>query len=365
MTSKTHILNYSPFGVLLQNRNFTSERYRYGFQGQERDDEIAGNGNSYTAEFWQYDPRLGRRWNVDPKFRNYPHLSPYACFNNNPILYADLKGLEGEPKTDVVKKGEGAWSVAQRNNITTDQLVKWNPDIFPEGLKSGTYMLHPGQQLNVSDPNLANEATTNSNIVDQNPLGNDQAQVNSSISTINGVLSISVSAIEAMGGLDKASKILESGKFQMVYNGQTKTWKLNFNGNQYVDVEVVQGGKDAFRAKASQGIKVLKVVKTAGVAFSIIGVMVSGYDIYQTVQSGEEVSGKQAADAAMAVYAFVPGYGWIISGVYFLADTTIGIDNLMYWFNASMKGWEENAKDPNGDGFYLTKKHWVIEDEYV
>src|SRR5690606_18721571 len=40
--------------------------YKYGFNGQEKDNEVYGDGNSYTAEFWQYDPRLGRRWNVDP-----------------------------------------------------------------------------------------------------------------------------------------------------------------------------------------------------------------------------------------------------------------------------------------------------------
>jgi len=33
--------------------------YRYSFNGQEKDDEVSGNGNSYTATHWQYDPRLG------------------------------------------------------------------------------------------------------------------------------------------------------------------------------------------------------------------------------------------------------------------------------------------------------------------
>lgn len=37
--------------------------YRYAFNGQERDDEIAGQGNIMTAEYWEYDARLGRRWN--------------------------------------------------------------------------------------------------------------------------------------------------------------------------------------------------------------------------------------------------------------------------------------------------------------
>jgi len=35
--------------------------YRYGFNGQEKSDEIKGEGNSYTALFWEYDPRIGRR----------------------------------------------------------------------------------------------------------------------------------------------------------------------------------------------------------------------------------------------------------------------------------------------------------------
>lgn len=56
----------------------------------EKDDEIAGGGNSYTAEFWQYDSRLGRRWNLDPKPN--PSISDYATFANNPIMYIDPFG---------------------------------------------------------------------------------------------------------------------------------------------------------------------------------------------------------------------------------------------------------------------------------
>lgn len=74
--------------------------YRYGFGGQEKDNEIYGPGNSYTAEFWQYDPRLGRRWNIDPMSFKYPWQSPYVAFNNNPIFYNDPLGLEGEEPKD-------------------------------------------------------------------------------------------------------------------------------------------------------------------------------------------------------------------------------------------------------------------------
>jgi len=69
--------------------------YRFGFNGQERDDEVAGGGNIMSAEFWEYDARLGRRWNLDPVV--YAWQSGYVCFNNSPIFFYDYYGLEGEP----------------------------------------------------------------------------------------------------------------------------------------------------------------------------------------------------------------------------------------------------------------------------
>ena len=64
--------------------------YGFAFNGQEKDDEVSGAGNTMTAEFWQYDIRLGRRWNRDPKPN--PSVSDYACFANNPIWFTDILG---------------------------------------------------------------------------------------------------------------------------------------------------------------------------------------------------------------------------------------------------------------------------------
>ncbi|MDA3891191.1 MAG: hypothetical protein PF517_05950, partial [Salinivirgaceae bacterium] len=58
--------DYYPFGMISRSVNPNRE-YRFGFGGQEKDDEITGNsGTHYTAAFWEYDTRIGRRWNVDP-----------------------------------------------------------------------------------------------------------------------------------------------------------------------------------------------------------------------------------------------------------------------------------------------------------
>ncbi|MCB9059858.1 MAG: hypothetical protein H6627_14930 [Calditrichae bacterium] len=64
--------------------------YRYGFNGQEKSLEIDQDGASMTAEFWQYDARIGRRWNVDPVIKDWE--SPYSTFSNNPILRVDPNG---------------------------------------------------------------------------------------------------------------------------------------------------------------------------------------------------------------------------------------------------------------------------------
>lgn len=76
--------------VKLEEVNGDLGGYRFGFQGQEQDDQVSGDGNSYTAEFWQYDARLGRRFNIDPK--PHPSISVYACFVNNSICFRDVKG---------------------------------------------------------------------------------------------------------------------------------------------------------------------------------------------------------------------------------------------------------------------------------
>jgi hypothetical protein len=86
---------------VLEEDNRIETAYRFGFNGQEKDNEVSGEGNSYTAEFWQYDPRLGRRFNVDPVVK--PWESPYAAFANNPIWLVDKNGADTSFKSEEAK----------------------------------------------------------------------------------------------------------------------------------------------------------------------------------------------------------------------------------------------------------------------
>ena len=78
----------------MPNRHGSSNSYRYGFQGQEKDDEVKGEGNSINFTFRMYDPRAGRFFAVDPLTRKYPHYTPYSFSGNKVIAFLELEGLE-------------------------------------------------------------------------------------------------------------------------------------------------------------------------------------------------------------------------------------------------------------------------------
>ena len=90
-------LGYEPFGSLLPGRNYSSDAYRFGFNGMEKDDEVHGaTGTSYDFGARLYDPRVGRWLSVDPLAMKNPYHSPYIGMNDNPILFADPDGMSGE-----------------------------------------------------------------------------------------------------------------------------------------------------------------------------------------------------------------------------------------------------------------------------
>lgn len=82
---------YEPsFGSVMKTRNWSASSYRYGFNGQEKVDEFSNSGNTYSAEYWEYESRIGRRFNTDPVIKYWE--SRFVCFLNNPILYSDRNG---------------------------------------------------------------------------------------------------------------------------------------------------------------------------------------------------------------------------------------------------------------------------------
>ncbi|MEO6833681.1 MAG: hypothetical protein ABI169_15855, partial [Chitinophagaceae bacterium] len=110
--------DYYPFGMEMPGRTYTASiglESKFGFNGQMKDDEVAGKGNLNTAKFWEYDTRTGRRWNTDPV--SNPSESPYATNHDNPVHYTDPTG----DKPDFVKGSNGGikWDNKATSQATT------------------------------------------------------------------------------------------------------------------------------------------------------------------------------------------------------------------------------------------------------
>ncbi len=79
--------DYYAFGSAMPGRS-GGANYRYGFNTQEKSPELAEG--HYTAEFWEYDARIGRRWNLDPVDK--VSGSNYSVNGNSPISLNDPYG---------------------------------------------------------------------------------------------------------------------------------------------------------------------------------------------------------------------------------------------------------------------------------
>lgn len=140
--------DYYPYGMVMPGRNkeYVAGKYRFGYNGMEMDNEVSGNGNSYTTEFRQYDPRLGRWKSLDPLMGMFPSMSPYCAFDNNPIYYTDIYGLSSEGGGDPPVKMPGDRSFNDKkadenemiqlpNNPAEGQVVSF---VYTNGEKTTT-----------------------------------------------------------------------------------------------------------------------------------------------------------------------------------------------------------------------------------
>ncbi len=120
---------YYPFGMQMSARTFTNtdaifsdEGHRYGFQGQEKDDEVKGEGNSVNYKYRMHDPRIGRFFSLDPLAPDYPWNSPFAFSENRVIDGIELEGLEYATFTILVVDGK----VTDIHTVTDYELKNKN-----------------------------------------------------------------------------------------------------------------------------------------------------------------------------------------------------------------------------------------------
>lgn len=148
-------LGYEPFGALLPGRNYSSSNYRFGFQGQEKDDEVHGStGTSYDFGARMLDPRVGRWLSLDPLGAKYPAITPYAFALNSPLLFMDPNGKEGVVTIQRDPQGGGTITISTIVYITGAGATQGKADEFNAGYSrfapSSTYTDASGQKFDVN-----------------------------------------------------------------------------------------------------------------------------------------------------------------------------------------------------------------------
>jgi len=203
--------------------------YRFHFNGQEADNEVAGSGNSYTAEFWQYDSRLGRRWNVDPVVKHWE--SGFAVLSNNPITKIDPKGLSDY----YTKDGEYLGSDGTNG---TDIYIVTDASII-SSLRTQVNEANDRQYVNVGQLNLSKDQFF------KLPSFEDRQMIKSKITE--------VSYDDGYFEIGGTSYIDKEDKVQHDYF-RSKRKSLNDIGNN------VAAGKDADEINLSPGVGVAKKI---------------------------------------------------------------------------------------------------------
>lgn len=103
----TTLTDYNCFGMEMEGRTYSesvSSKYPFGFQGQQSEDELYGEGNASFFKYRISDNRLGRFFSIDPLAAKYPHNSPYAFSENRVIDAIELEGLESLTQTTWIRE---------------------------------------------------------------------------------------------------------------------------------------------------------------------------------------------------------------------------------------------------------------------
>lgn len=114
--------DYYPFGMQMPDRNGSSPDYRYGFQGQEIDQEWLGGAVSF--KYRVHDARLGRFFSVDPLSFSTPHNSPYSFSENEVIAFVEYMGLQKVHYSGTPSISQRAKNAATKTTKSTANTVK-------------------------------------------------------------------------------------------------------------------------------------------------------------------------------------------------------------------------------------------------
>ena len=300
--------------------HFEEKKYRFGYNGEERMDEISGDGNVYDLGERYFDARLCRMFSTDPLENEYPWQSTYAYCNNSPIWRIDFKGEGDKDGTEkhTVKSGETLGQLANRLGTTIEKIkslntqIKWDNDEKRTGDKKD--WIYEGETLNVpvkgSTPakdsktpiviasntekakcDVTYNNTTQSGGGDPTYSYNGQSGLSStdlytSILIDQAAKQFGITDIAALGAAISGAPILSTrGKFEDATKGTSIASKYlsKFPGKSPVPLPTITGYPKALGGKGMRLMMTNVLGRFVGRAVPIIGWGILTYDIGMTL----------------------------------------------------------------------------------
>jgi RHS repeat-associated protein len=129
--------NYYPFGLKHNGYNVDNfqPEYKYKYQGQERQDELGLNWDSF--KYRNYDYAIGRFISIDPLAEDYPYNSTYAFQENKMGMGTELEGKELQVHiwltidAAINPNGVGAHTKGVVQGLANSAIGLWNAVTHP------------------------------------------------------------------------------------------------------------------------------------------------------------------------------------------------------------------------------------------
>lgn len=228
--------NYHPFGMMIEERSTTYQPYRFGFQGQEQDNILKGDGNSISFSYRIYDTRLGKFLSVDPLFHEYPWNSTYSFAENRIVDGIDLEGLEflsakesrleisyGYVRLKIENFSSVSRSAWNQNNINSNNWK--NNEIGIDPTIANLSFIKPKESSpqtarNTTNPKDPNRNETKQRIVSEK-VGENQS-VSNDASTVGGPSRMSMKGARGTLAINGIIQGIRATKFMLMMNDNSK-----------------------------------------------------------------------------------------------------------------------------------------------
>ena len=285
------VTNYYPYGSpfcdSLSSLNASLQPYKYN--GKEFDKMHGLNTYDYGAR--QYSPALPSWDRIDPLAEEYYSVSPYAYGGNNPVNRVDFYGMF--PTKYAALDYAKAQNVDFRNVRYANDRKEWYVSFGEDGkgYKSGGTLERRFSERLVE----TKEWST---------IGNFNSGLGTGASLIEFNFGKALKRSLAYVFYDKTGRYLSSIRPSVKFNN------ISYEFNPKVISRI---------AKTAKGVGIV-----SGLASAVM-------TIYEMHEGKKNIIGEGGLDLIMTGAGYIPPYGWVVSGAYFLGKYGMEELNIDFW----------------------------------